>query len=86
MRSTPPFGSSRASPPLAAPQSCRWPSGSGSSPMGSRAGQAPVCEVVFFSKCHMDFFHNSYRAGLSIGRKVLKVMFLGVPPACFGSR
>ena len=27
-----------------------------------------------------------YRAGLSIGRKVLKVMFLGVPPACLGSR
>ena len=27
-----------------------------------------------------------YRAGLSIGRKVFKVMFLGVPPSCLGSR
>ena len=32
------------------------------------------------------YVQSMYRAGLSIGHKVLKVMFLGVPPACLGSR
>ena len=33
----------------------------------------------------MNLTNKHYRAGLSICRKVLKVMFLGVPPACLGS-
>ena len=29
---------------------------------------------------------STYRAGLSIGRKVWKIMFWDVPPSCLGSR
>ena len=33
-----------------------------------------------------DFLFPLYRAGLSIGRKVLKIVFWDVPPSCLGSR
>ena len=52
MRSTPPYGSIRASPPLATPQSCKWPSGSGSSPMGSLEGQGPVTFCLSTNALH----------------------------------